>query len=82
MKIKKFWCRHRWSTIKRWSVNGQFFVIQRCRRCDRWIRRHIELADAGLNMETLQFKDKDVTYKAPNLIDQVIQPLERREDDD
>lgn len=33
-----------------------YFVIQRCRRCDEWIRREIKLLDTQLNMNVRRFK--------------------------
>lgn len=38
-------CIHRWSTIKRWSTAGKYHVIQRCRKCETWIKREIDYKD-------------------------------------
>lgn len=44
-------CVHRWSTIKRWQLGESYNVIQRCRRCDSWIRRVLNLKGEILEMK-------------------------------
>lgn len=38
-------CLHRWSTIKRWHDRqaGLYRVIQRCRKCEQWVRRDVDM---------------------------------------
>lgn len=56
-------CRlHRWSTIKRWKLGDAYFVIQRCRRCDEWIRREIRLSDNKLNMNIRKFEQHRIGH--------------------
>lgn len=50
-------CIHRWSTIKRWYFNGTYNIIQRCRRCDTWIKRQIGLNDSKMEMITSKFNE-------------------------
>lgn len=38
-------CIHRWTTIKRWHLNGTYHIIQRCRRCEDWAKREIDLKE-------------------------------------
>lgn len=47
--------KHRWSTIKRWKLGEKYFIIQRCRKCDEWIRREIKLFDESLQMSVKHF---------------------------
>lgn len=69
--MSKFWCRHRWSTVKRWQYGNDYFAIQRCRRCERWIRRRIQLLGGKLEMLAEQYIDLDVGYKSPELINPI-----------
>lgn len=43
-------CLHRWSTIKRWKAGNNYFVIQRCRKCDEWIRREFDLLNPKMEI--------------------------------
>lgn len=53
-------CFHRWSVIKRWQESGRLLVIERCRWCDRWKRRSIELQQ---DENKLFFDEKITHYK-------------------
>lgn len=51
------YCVHRWSTVKRWNEQTSYYVIQRCRWCETWVRRKIELGQDNMNMSTEQYKE-------------------------
>ena len=54
-------CYHKWSTIKRWSSAGKYNVIQRCRRCETWIKREIdykELSQSKPSMTTNRIEER------------------------
>lgn len=36
-------CKHRWSMVKRWQENNEYYAIIRCRWCDKWTRKTIAL---------------------------------------
>ena len=33
---------HRYSIVKKWIEKDTFFVIQRCRKCDVWLKREVD----------------------------------------
>lgn len=47
-------CLHKWSTQKRWSEFGKYHVIQRCRRCNEWIKREIDYAELSRNEPSMK----------------------------
>lgn len=61
IQYDKFYCKHRRVIVKRWSENGKFFAILRCRWCDEpWIRKEIVLdqnSHHGLKLITTKFTE-------------------------
>lgn len=54
-------CNHRWSTLKRWTVDGVFYMIQRCRRCETYVKREIDYAalqQAKPSLSTWKIEEK------------------------
>lgn len=42
------YCRHRFTTLKRWQSGDKWYVIQHCRWCDKWQRKTIEISDKAM----------------------------------
>jgi hypothetical protein len=60
--VKMRICIHRWSTIKRWSSSSHYNLIQRCRKCDTWIKREInydEKSKSNLSINTFSILKKE-----------------------
>jgi hypothetical protein len=53
--MSKPFCHHRISCVKKYQIGDQWFVITRCRRCDKWERRKIDIsADASRMIPTVK----------------------------
>jgi hypothetical protein len=51
-------CFHRWSTLKRWCSGGEYHLIQRCRKCNAFIRKDLPM-DGTLNVQTAEYVDQE-----------------------
>lgn len=45
------YCRHRFTTMKRWQSGDNWYVIQHCRWCDKWQRKTIEISAQAMQTE-------------------------------
>ena len=60
-------CFHRFSIVMRWIDKGKLMVIQRCRRCDKWRRREVEITVTDrINPEIKTYPFVDHTLKNPS----------------
>lgn len=56
-------CKHRFSIVKRWKKDSEYFAIIRCRWCDLWTRKVIVLdqdsRSKSIKMLTQKFVEDD-----------------------
>lgn len=69
------YCRHRFTTMKRWQSGSQWFVIQHCRWCDKWQRKTIDISERAM-IESAKllnevYKVNDVGIKKVEEIEEV-----------
>lgn len=64
-------CFHRWSIVKRFTRAEEFFAIARCRKCESWEVREMDVSNEGLRisprMQRRRIKmDEPLILNTPN----------------
>jgi hypothetical protein len=61
-------CKHRWSTIKRWEdkLTGLYHIIQRCRRCESWVRRDMDIKTGNMNVVSQSYRLENLSNEQQN----------------
>jgi len=57
-------CVHRWSIVKRWEHLNDFYMIRRCRWCDKWERKKINIGLEASRIEPKIQTEPIVTHKS------------------
>lgn len=57
---RSFFCKHRMVIVKRWEIDKKWYVIERCRWCDKWQRKTIELSETAFKTTPKLINEKFV----------------------